>query len=56
MNLVLIARKEELLNKIADDIRTQYGVQVEVIIADFGMGANIYKKIEDDLVGKDIGI
>merc|ERR1739848_762472 len=40
MNLVLIARKEELLNKIADDIRTQYGVQVEVIIAEFGMGAS----------------
>ena len=56
MNLVLIARKEELLNKIADDIRTQFGVQVEVIIADFGMGGNIYKNIEDGLVGKDIGI
>ena len=45
MNLVLIARKAELLNQIADDIRTQYGVQVEVIIADFGIGASIYNDI-----------
>ena len=34
MNLVLIARKVELLNQIAKEIRTKYGVQVEVIIAD----------------------
>jgi len=56
MNLVLIARKVELLNQIAEDIRTKYGVQVEVIIADFGHGATIYKDIEEGLANKDIGI
>ena len=56
MNLVLIARKVELLNQIAEDIRTKYGVQVEVIIADFGHGATIYKNIEEGLANKDIGI
>merc|ERR1712241_510455 len=52
MNLVLIARKAELLNKIASEIHTQYGVKVEVIIADFGKGAIIYKDIEAGIAGK----
>ena len=56
MNLVLIARKAELLNKIAEELRNQYDIQVEVIIADFGKGANIYSSIEEKLVGKDIGV
>ena len=56
MNLVLIARKVELLNKIAEDVQTKYGVQVEVIIVDFGHGATIYKDIEEGLADKDIGI
>merc|ERR550519_1352573 len=56
MNVVLIARKAELLNKIAEEIQTQYGVKTEVIIADFGIGASIYKNIEEGLEGKDIGI
>ena len=56
MNLVLIARKVELLNQIAEEIRKKYGVQVEVIIADFGHGATIYKDIEEGLANKDIGI
>merc|ERR1712156_39434 len=56
MNLILIARKAELLNKIASEIHTQYGVKVEVIIADFGKGAIIYKDIEAGIAGKDIGV
>ena len=56
MNLVLIARKAELLNKIAEELRNQYDIQVEVIIADFGKGSNIYSSIEEKLIGKDIGI
>ena len=56
MNLVLIARNAEALNEIASDIRTQYRVQVEVIIADFNSDACIYKSIEKGLESKDIGI
>ena len=56
MNLVLIARNAELLNEIAGDIRTQYKVQVEVIIADFNSDVCIYKSIEKGLESKDIGI
>ena len=56
MNLVLVARKADLLNEIADDIRSKYRVKVDVIIADFGQGTIIYKNIEEGLTDKDIGI
>jgi len=56
MNLVLIARKADLLNEIADDIKSKYAVKVDVIIADFGKGVDIYKNIEESLADKDIGI
>ena len=51
MNLMLIARKADLLNQIANDIKKQYGVQVEVIVADFGLGSSIYKRIEEVIAG-----
>ena len=56
MNLILIARKVDLLNDIADEIRNQYRVKVEVIIADFGEESFIYTNIEERLADKDIGI
>ena len=56
MNLVLIARKGELLNKITHELQTHYGVKVEVIITDFGVGKSIFKNIKEGLEGKDIGI
>ena len=56
MNLVLIARKAELLNKIANELQSKHGVQVEVIIADFGKGPSVYKSIEEGLACKNIGI
>ena len=56
MNLVLIARKVDLLNDIADEIRNQYQVKVEVIIAKFGEESFIYTNIEERLADKDIGI
>ena len=56
MNLVLVARKADLLNEIADDIRSKYSVKVDVIIADFGKGIDIYTNIEESLSNKDIGI
>ena len=51
MSLVLIARKAEILNKLAGDLKTQYGVQVEVVLADFGHGQSIYQDIEKALAG-----
>ena len=56
MNLVLVARKANLLNEIAEDIKSKYSVKVDVIISDFGQGTSIYKNIEENIAGKDIGI
>ena len=56
MNLVLVARKAALLNEIADDIKSKYAVKVDVIIADFGKGIDIFMNIEESLADKDIGI
>ena len=33
-SLVIVARREELLNKVADELRGEYGIQVEVIAKD----------------------
>ena len=52
MNLVLIARKANLLNEIGNDIKGLYGVKVHVIVADFGKGPSIYKNIEEGIIGK----
>ena len=56
INLILIARKVDLLNNIANQIRNQYKVHVEVIIADFGDENALYDQIEKRLAEKDIGI
>jgi len=34
MNAVVVARSEDRLNKLADDLRTKHGVRVEVVAAD----------------------
>ena len=54
--MILIARKVDLLNNIANQICNQYKVHVEVIIADFGDENALYDQIEKRLGGKDIGI
>lgn len=56
MNLILIARKAELLQSIADEIKDKFKVDVEIIIADFSKGKEIYASIADGLKGKEIGI
>ena len=37
-NLVLVARREELLNKIAGELNSDFGVEVEVITKDLTLG------------------
>ncbi len=54
-NLVLVARREELLNKIADELAGDYGIEVEVIAKDLTLEKSpeeIYKKLKN----KDIDI
>lgn len=56
LNLILIARKADLLQTISDEIKVKYGVQVEIIIADFSHGQSVYSSIAEALESKDIGI
>ncbi|CAL4107260.1 unnamed protein product, partial [Meganyctiphanes norvegica] len=56
MNVVLIARNKEKLDKVAQDIRTEYGIETLVVIADFAKGQSIYGHIAKELEGKDIGV
>jgi short-subunit dehydrogenase len=54
-NLVIVARREELLNKIADELKSEYGINVEVIPKDLTLEKStleIYEQLKD----KDIDV
>ena len=55
-NLVLIARKEDLLNQISADLKSKYKIETQIVKADFGAGKAIYADIEAALKDKDIGV
>lgn len=49
-NLVLVARREELLNKIAGELNSDFGVEVEVITKDLTLGKSsdeIFMQLKD---------
>ncbi|XP_063858203.1 inactive hydroxysteroid dehydrogenase-like protein 1 [Scylla paramamosain] len=56
MNLVLVSRTMEKLHKVSAEIVREFGVQTEVIQADFSGGRPIYEDIAKGLQGKEIGI
>ncbi|XP_063600113.1 hydroxysteroid dehydrogenase-like protein 1 [Penaeus indicus] len=56
MNIVLVARNMEKLQKVAEEIRSKTGVQTDIVQADFALGRPIYDNIAKQLKGKDIGI
>uniref|UniRef100_A0A0P4VWG9 Uncharacterized protein n=1 Tax=Scylla olivacea TaxID=85551 RepID=A0A0P4VWG9_SCYOL len=56
MNLVLVSRTMEKLHKVSAEIVREFGVQTEVIQADFSAGRPIYEDIAKGLQGKEIGI
>jgi len=41
---------------VAQSVRTEYGIETSVVIADFGNGQSIYAHIAKELEGKDIGV
>lgn len=55
MNIVLISRTLEKLNKVAKEIEDDTGRSVKVIASDFTR-EDIYENIEDNLKGLDVGI
>ncbi|XP_069970706.1 inactive hydroxysteroid dehydrogenase-like protein 1 [Penaeus vannamei] len=56
MNILLVSRNMEKLQRVAKEIRSKYRVQTDVVQADFALGRPIYGNIAKRLKGKDIGI
>uniref|UniRef100_A0A1I8NN42 Inactive hydroxysteroid dehydrogenase-like protein 1 n=1 Tax=Stomoxys calcitrans TaxID=35570 RepID=A0A1I8NN42_STOCA len=53
-NIVLIARNEEKLKRVAEEIENDFGVEVYKVQADFSHGKPIYEKLFEDLAKKPI--
>ena len=57
MNLILIARRQEKLQEIAQDITRKHpNLEVEILVADFSQGQSVYSGLEVGLADKDVGI
>ena len=56
MNLILIGRNADQLALMKDKFQTDFGIRVEIVLADFSLGTSVYRDIESCLEGKDIGI
>ncbi|XP_042859279.1 inactive hydroxysteroid dehydrogenase-like protein 1 [Penaeus japonicus] len=56
MNILLVSRNMEKLQRVAREIRSQYGVETDIVQADFALGRAVYGNIAKGLKGKDIGI
>lgn len=55
LNLVLSARRKEVLEKISNNLQTQYGISIRVVPADLSQSADIQQLIEATL-DLDIGL
>ncbi|XP_053666499.1 inactive hydroxysteroid dehydrogenase-like protein 1 [Anopheles marshallii] len=56
MAIVLVARNEAKLAKVAAEIKSKHGVETKIVVADFSKGREIYPHLEKALVPLDIGI
>ncbi|XP_068140885.1 inactive hydroxysteroid dehydrogenase-like protein 1 [Drosophila tropicalis] len=56
INVVLIARNEEKLQKVANEIESEFKVETKIIITDFAKGSEVYDKLENELDQLPIGI
>ncbi|XP_053665067.1 inactive hydroxysteroid dehydrogenase-like protein 1 [Anopheles marshallii] len=56
MAIVLVARNEAKLAKVAAEIKSKHGVETKIVVADFSKGPEIYPLLEKALVPLDIGI
>ncbi|XP_054722876.1 inactive hydroxysteroid dehydrogenase-like protein 1 [Uloborus diversus] len=56
LNIIIISRSKEKLDKTAKEIEDEFKVQTFVIQADFSKGREIYEDIERQLKDKEIGI
>ncbi|XP_069463213.1 very-long-chain 3-oxoacyl-CoA reductase-like [Ambystoma mexicanum] len=56
LDVVLISRKQELLENVAKEIEEMYGGKTKIIQADFNKGPEIYEPIKSGLKDLNIGI
>lgn len=56
LNIVLISRTIDKLNKIASEIEQEFNVEVKIIQADFSKGQAVFDHITKELDGVEIGI
>lgn len=56
MNIVLISRNINKLQRVAQELESSYGVSTDIIQADFSEGQHIYQRIAASLKNKDIGV
>ncbi|KAK3729469.1 hypothetical protein QZH41_019789 [Actinostola sp. cb2023] len=56
INIVLISRNLEKLQKVEHEIKSEYNVQTRIIVMDFSGGHEIYEGLGDKLKDLEIGI
>jgi 17beta-estradiol 17-dehydrogenase / very-long-chain 3-oxoacyl-CoA reductase len=56
LNVVLLSRSQAKLDKVADEIKSKYSVEVRVVPVDFLSGQEVYPLIAQQLQDMDIGI
>ncbi|ROT78531.1 hypothetical protein C7M84_002736 [Penaeus vannamei] len=56
MNVLLVSRTKAKLERVAQEISSKYGVETDIVQADFSEGRSVYGNIAEHLKGKDIGI
>ncbi|CAG7723465.1 unnamed protein product [Allacma fusca] len=55
LNVVLISRSKDKLDRVADGIEKSFGVKTKVVVVDFTEGISVYKKIEEEIQDLEIG-
>lgn len=57
MNIVLVARNEQKLNRVATELTQKYSIRTKVVVADFSEGKDtVYDRLAKELLPLDVGI
>jgi len=57
LDIVIVSRSEEKLQKTSEEIEGKYGVRVKYVVADFSeQGLGLYDRIKEEIAGLQIGV